>query len=217
MVADQIDVNDIDPSGSANQNPLFIPAGHNNISTYLCPSDPVGQVDPDWGPTNYLGNQGIYCGCRDSDCSGIFGHATHMRIRDISDGTSQTIAIGETVKGDMNADTLGDNYVFDRGANAEDIETCQGITPNASDRATAWLGGQPQHNMFSTARTPNDPRFDCKAPNNGCVNFAARSFHPGGANLGMADGSVRFFVDDTDLTVYQALGTRNGGEAIGSY
>lgn len=213
-VSDMIDLGDIDPSGSANQNTLFQPAGRTLIGTYLCASDPVGQVNPDWAPTNYMGNQGIDCECRESDCSGIFGHDTYFNIRDITDGTSNTIAIGETVKGDMDADSLGDNYVYDRGANANDIATCQGSTPNAADRGGAWLGGQSQHNMFSTARTPNDPLIDCKAPNNGCTNFAARSFHPGGANLGMADGSVHFLIDTIDLTVYRALGTRNGGEIV---
>ena len=214
MVAERIDLADIDPGGSANQNPLFQLAGKNSVSIYLCASDPVGQVDPNWAPTNYMGNQGIYCECRGSDCSGIFGHGTATALRDIADGTSHTIAIGESVKGDMNADTLGDNYVYDRGADADDIETCQGIAPNASDRGGAWLGGQPQHNMFSTARAPNDRLCDCKAPNNGCTNFAARSFHPGGANLGMCDGSVHFLPDTIDPTVYRATGTRNGGEVV---
>jgi prepilin-type N-terminal cleavage/methylation domain-containing protein/prepilin-type processing-associated H-X9-DG protein len=42
------------------------------------------------------------------------------------------------------------------------------------------------------------------------------SFHPGGVNMGMADGSVRFVKDSVSLQTWWALGTRNGGEVIDS-
>ena len=41
---------------------------------------------------------------------------------------------------------------------------------------------------------------------------AARSQHPGGVNVLLADGSVQFIFDGIDLTVWQALSTRNGNE-----
>ena len=71
--------------------------------------------------------------------------------------------------------------------------------------------------MFSTDRGPNDPRFDCKAPHNGCSNFAARSAHAGGALLGFCDGSVQFISDSIDVRTFRALGTRNGGEIVGEF
>ncbi|MFV1981773.1 MAG: cobaltochelatase subunit CobN, partial [Rhodothermia bacterium] len=78
-----------------------------------------------------------------------------------------TIAIGETLKGDLDVNTLQDNYFYrPSGGNAQEIDTCQSGTLSRSDRATVWLGGNPQHNMFSTDRAPNDGRFDCIAPNN---------------------------------------------------
>lgn len=40
------------------------------------------------------------------------------------------------------------------------------------------------------------------------------SFHPGGANFGFGDGSVRFLQDDTDADVYVALASRNGEEVV---
>jgi hypothetical protein len=43
---------------------------------------------------------------------------------------------------------------------------------------------------------------------------AARSYHHGGVNASKADGSVRFFSNNIALTVWQALGTRSGGETI---
>ncbi len=219
VIYNRINFSQVDLRRSASQNPAFIPAGRATIPVFLCPSDPVGRVNPLWGPTNYLGNQGINCWCREQNCTGVFGHNTWTRMAEIVDGTSNTIAVGETLKGDMDPHTLQDNYIFARrgggvGANAQDIDSCQVLPPNASDRATVWLGGHPQHNMFSTARVPNDPRFDCKAPHNGCVNFAARSAHPGGAQLLFCDGSARFITDRIDVTVYRALGTKSGREPL---
>jgi prepilin-type processing-associated H-X9-DG protein len=45
---------------------------------------------------------------------------------------------------------------------------------------------------------------------------SARSFHPGGVNTLMGDGSVRFVKDTIHLQTWRALGTRDGGEAISS-
>ncbi len=191
--------------------------GGYEVSVYLCPSDPIGRVDLQWAPTNYLGNQGIHCRCRGKKCSGVFGHNTFTRLREIKDGTSNTIAIGETLKGDMNPTSLKDNYIFARrgggvGANAENIRSCQALLPNASDRATRWLGGKPENNLLNTSRPPNDLFFDCKAPHNGCTNFAARSAHPGGAMFGMCDGSVQRFSNGIAHRTIQALGTIREGD-----
>jgi prepilin-type processing-associated H-X9-DG protein len=38
--------------------------------------------------------------------------------------------------------------------------------------------------------------------------------HPGGANFGFVDGSVRFIKDGVALNIYRALGTRAGGEVV---
>ncbi len=43
---------------------------------------------------------------------------------------------------------------------------------------------------------------------------APRSNHPGGVGGALADGSVNFFVNDVDTTVWRSLGTRQGQEPI---
>ena len=46
-----------------------------------------------------------------------------------------------------------------------------------------------------------------------CVNeFQAYSFHPGGVNVGLADGSVRFLRESVSVPALAALATRAGGE-----
>ncbi|MEZ6045255.1 MAG: DUF1559 domain-containing protein [Planctomycetaceae bacterium] len=204
---------DPNPNGSASENPAFYAAGTQEIGTFRCPSDPTLRSDPTWAPANYLGNQGPECECRGKECEGLFGHDTWMSFSDIPDGTSHTIALGETLIGDLDVDTLNDNYFYrPTGGDASDINTCQSGVLSRSDRATIWFGGHPQHNMLSTDRAPNDHRFDCIAPNNACSNFAARSAHPGGALFCYADGSVHFIGNGITTEVIQALGSRRGGE-----
>ncbi|MCA9040531.1 MAG: DUF1559 domain-containing protein [Planctomycetaceae bacterium] len=218
-----IDFNEIGPSdenpnpnGSASENPAFYEAGGIDVAVFRCPSDPTERVDVTWAPGNYLGNQGPECECRGSDCEGLFGHDTYFNMHDIPDGTTHTIAIGETLIGDLDVDTLEDNYFYrPTGGDASDIDTCQSGVLSRSDRATIWFGGHPQHNMLSTNRPPNDPRFDCIAPNNACSNFAARSAHPGGAFFTYCDGSVHFMGNGVSTEVIQALGSRRGGEIVG--
>ena len=42
------------------------------------------------------------------------------------------------------------------------------------------------------------------------------SNHPGGVNMGFADGSVRFVKDSVSPQTFWAIGTRNGGEVVSS-
>ena len=57
----------------------------------------------------------------------------------------------------------------------------------------------------ATDNAPNDP-------DGGLQDF--RSYHPGGVNIGLADGSVQFVADSVSETLFQALGTRSGGEVV---
>jgi prepilin-type processing-associated H-X9-DG protein len=46
------------------------------------------------------------------------------------------------------------------------------------------------------------------------VLHTSRSFHPGGVNVGLCDGSVRFVGETISLAVWQALATPRGGESF---
>lgn len=214
-----INFSDADLTLNANVNPKFYAVAGIDVPAFICPSDPVSRVNPTLAPTNYMGSQGNLCDCRASACSGLFGHSSYARLSWITDGLSQTIACGETLKGDLNPATIPDNYIFTNaaGSNAADVTTCQSVAPTASDRATVWFGGQPQFNIMTTIRPPNDKRFDCIAPNYGCTNLAARSAHVGGVHLAFADGSVHFISENISVVTYQALGSRAGGEVVGEF
>jgi prepilin-type processing-associated H-X9-DG protein len=54
-----------------------------------------------------------------------------------------------------------------------------------------------------------------------CSNVPAyilsRSFHTGGAHFALADGSVRFANNSINVAVWNAVGSRNGGETVGEF
>ena len=59
------------------------------------------------------------------------------------------------------------------------------------------------------------PMAPCR-PRTKNVVQSARSYHPGGVNSLLADGSVRFLKNSINLVVYQGLSTRGLGEVISS-
>ncbi|AMV32951.1 hypothetical protein VN12_12555 [Pirellula sp. SH-Sr6A] len=193
-----------------------LPASRVWIPTFICPSDPAGstrQPDADGGraPTNYVGNQGSSVNFTSGN--GVFYRNSKIRFGDLTDGSSNTYLLSECLRGDFNVATLRDNYVGVRNvSNAGDIATCQALAPNFSDRGGTWIGGQALNSTFVTTRPPNDHYVDCWGPSLGSTNFAARSFHTGGVNMGSADGSVRFLSSAIDPIVYESFGTRSGGE-----
>jgi hypothetical protein len=68
------------------------------IKTFLNPMDPVMKVKDDYGPTNYLFNAGSKADLADND--GIFYRDSKITFADVTDGTSNTLFSGETLKGD---------------------------------------------------------------------------------------------------------------------
>ena len=87
-----------------------------------------------------------------------------------------------------------------------------------------WALGERGYTLFNTIVPPNSKqypwrscRFGASCPScapEGSSFINAGSFHPGGANFALGDGSVRFIKDSIDMRIYQSLGTRNGGEVV---
>ena len=151
-----------------------------------------------------------------------------VAISAITDGTSNTAAFAEAIRGHEQGATLPP---FDRTCTAlfsSNIDNyaqpnCDPATRNSSYR----YRGQEYYRAFGPTAfythtmTPNSPYYDCGTYADGAAlnNFsrthlASRSFHPGGVNAAMADGSVRFFKSSINLITWRAVGTRSGGEII---
>ena len=107
-----------------------------------------------------------------------------------------------------------------------------------------WVAGRGRRNRSSTRqskavasasaaaaegtkrrRPPNDKQYDCRGGlphsdksdpnwNDLSLNIAPRSNHSGGVNSLFCDGHVQFIKDSINVTTWQALGSRNGGEVV---
>jgi prepilin-type N-terminal cleavage/methylation domain-containing protein/prepilin-type processing-associated H-X9-DG protein len=175
------------------------------IKIFLCPSDympnPVttyttGGVTYYFGMNSYMANGGTRSYYVDSNYSvdGVFYINSKVTLLGITDGTSNTFMAGERYHNDpvyTNIQTLG-GWAW---ANYLGVQDYIGSTRAPLNYTLA--PGTP--NTF----TYTDPRV-----------CAFGSGHPTGANFLMGDGSVRFVSngDTSNLSVYQALSTRSGGE-----
>jgi prepilin-type processing-associated H-X9-DG protein len=80
--------------------------------------------------------------------------------------------------------------------------------------------GMPGRTMGNFITAPNPPYVNCEVVSGGSVDFdrpgvyGPSSYHSGGANVGMCDGSVRFLKSTTSPMVVWSLGSRNQGEVI---
>jgi prepilin-type N-terminal cleavage/methylation domain-containing protein/prepilin-type processing-associated H-X9-DG protein len=109
------------------------------------------------------------------------------------------------------------------------VQSCQGIPGNQAPFGTlsppngcVWIGGNPGSCMLWDAyihfMPPNTIACDSTSDGNtegyGSIQdaFPPASNHPGGVNVGLADGSVKFIKNSISLQTWWGLGTKNGAE-----
>jgi prepilin-type processing-associated H-X9-DG protein len=129
------------------------------------------------------------------DGNGLFFRNSAVRIGDITDGTSRTLAVGER------HDKLGPT-------------TWVGVIPGAGHAAPAGSPFAGQVNVaanFVLGHTGES--FGGPAGPSEANNFGSRHAG-GGANFVFADGHVRFLGRGVDYTTFKALSTRAGGESV---
>ncbi len=219
--------------------PVNFPVLPQRPKVFLCPSDPVQGADTVYGYTNYHGNAGSWLFAKGA-WDGIFGTAIPfgvvprlppVRVGDITDGTSQTAAFAEVCNGPGESTKPPDKRIdcFEFGAQpSRDLATAR-YAFLARDWKTAryaggwdspwryrgypWHEGNIWRNWYNHLLPPNSA---CWRPNNEWwyVVTPASSFHPGGVNVMMCDGSVRFTSENVDANAWLATGTRSGGETL---
>ncbi len=207
------------------------------LSTMLCPSD--GASVGDWpGACSYSANEGSWlCDACDQTPStvapgqlpqGPFYNRSCVRMAGFLDGTSQTAFFSERRRGSGNADVRSDLYQMTNATSLTmTYQTCIGLDTSMAMQLTsrvgaAWAVGDMSCTTYNHVAPP-DTR-SCAGMDssmmmgmsmvNMAVQLAPSSYHPGGINLLMGDGSVRFIKDSVSLPVWRGLSTRNGGEVL---
>jgi prepilin-type N-terminal cleavage/methylation domain-containing protein/prepilin-type processing-associated H-X9-DG protein len=228
------------------------------IKTYFCPSNrtsgvidlsfltgPSGRTMPNPAACDYLLCKGANAAlCRavqiPRNQRGVFDVNTKTRIEEVTDGTSNTIAIGEGAGNNplyrirhFYQDTFpatdlfpGQPVLMDQSWSSGPMATAalhsQGFLFGACLGVTAQRGGQtlvfdePMNNPLVL------PALDF---NNSCNNSDGspgkcdsipgfRSVHTGGCNFLFCDGSVRFVSDAITADAYRAISTMAGGEVV---
>ena len=203
------------------------------VPLFLCPSDRQKAVASGFGPTNYVtctGSGGMATGGGSPfETDGIFFINSEMSTAQITDGLSHTAAMSESILGDGPAplfDALQvdprTTYAFVNAVPLTENACKQARMWNFTDlRGFSWANGEYRCTLYNHYWTPNSANVDCVSSvvvGNISVLYScygwrsARSRHPGGVNVLMADGSGSFYTDDIDRATWKALATRDGKE-----
>jgi prepilin-type N-terminal cleavage/methylation domain-containing protein len=123
------------------------------------------------------------------------------RFKDFTDGTSHTMLLSEVIQ------AASDDQYDIRGDMLNDDTPCTMFmtinTPNTGVDVSVFQPATPD---------PENPPYT----NVGAawMHKSARSRHPGGVNVIMADCSMRFVTDEIQLATWRAMGTMNGSDAV---
>ncbi len=199
-----------------------------DVSAFICPSDFLNPLKSRGAQTNYMADMGSWIVWQAASGpnaglaqpNGAFYGNSAVRFGSITDGLSNTSLFSERVMADgSNAIISPKSDVFFSPAAPTTIDQavkdCMAVDITSLSSQFPLFLGAPwtlgQH-VFQHVMPPNT---------RSCGFFTAlraimppSSRHPGGVNLLMGDGSVRFLKDTVNVDVWRALGTIQGGEVI---
>jgi prepilin-type processing-associated H-X9-DG protein len=212
---------------SQEENAINSTAQFTQLAVFLCPSDAGALAD--YG-VNYRENVGVgpeYATSAEYPDSGngFFLEQGTIGPANVPDGLSHTAMFSERLRG-SGADHV--DPTRDAFANpslvltADDLLlSCRLAARPENDfyftlNGQSWFWPGRERTLYNHAQVPNGPIPDCldagSLTNRGMA--TARSNHPGGVNLLMGDGSVRFVDETISQAVWRGLGTRNGRELV---
>ncbi|QDU11894.1 DUF1559 domain-containing protein [Gimesia aquarii] len=207
------------------------------IQTMRCPSSPLDETHP-MGffrhmQPSYVGisgasNEDGFKADRVSPCcapisppdgilsaDGVLIPNANIKSRDITDGTSNTIVIGEA-----------SNFVLDNNGDKQHVG---GAFPMSWVTGTFGNGTPPHYeptnlafpppcfNITTIRYSPNSSYDQPGVHNNHGPNNPLASAHEGGVMVLLADGSVRFISENINLTTLKQLAVRDDGQSIGEF
>ena len=229
------------PNGPIGDDPRLRLARHSIVPTWNCPSD-LGIKRNEFGTTAFGFIRGNYRGCVGSGDmygnapasvtgsswgAGVFSAKSGQSIdhgaavptigckfAEITDGSANTLCISE-----------GISNAVEPGWGGPIGEIIYGNIGGALFNATLPPNSTVQDQVYGPCpQNVGDPRYKAPcnqlggsswgSPSAAQAHAAARSFHPAGAVVSLADGSTRFVTNSVDLNVWRAAGTRDGGESV---
>jgi prepilin-type N-terminal cleavage/methylation domain-containing protein len=197
-----------------------------SMPPYRCPSDVVSGYKTADLPagrflfgTNYLG---IFSGLRDGQTksvgtyvqsgpppgqSAVFKYAEGVKVREITDGASRTMAVAEYLQGVGESDGRGAAATNRAGTQFLYVT----LTPNSPAPDVSI-----DHRTFCPADgSMNRPEMNlpCTVGDQDFTYASPRSRHPGGVLVTFCDGSARFIADSIGLAPWRNLGWMNDGNS----
>lgn len=214
------------------------------IPGLLCPSEgrQVNASSNSIGDNNYAFCAGDGTTMNTDNPRGVFGSNSSKGLRDITDGSSNTVLMAERMAAlstndlgnvAMNATATTPNdclSMFNKSTRQYNSGANQ--KPYSGDR---WPDGGAPYAGFNTAVPVNGPSCALLTTPHDSDNgfYAAGSKHTGGCQVLMGDGAVRFISENINngnpganaislngqspFGVWGALGTRSGGEVVGEF
>jgi len=234
------------PGADSTWTPINTTVYLTGVAGFLCPSDPGSatfKYGTNYGGS--IGPQYLSYGINNSRGTGLgtFANQVSFGMRSFTDGTSNTLAFGELLIGDNSTGSNNGAESYNcvpwpasggTGSGADQampsglsnlnayVIACNakrtaGTANQANDCGSYWAAGRMFNGpMVNELLTPNSPNQDCYnfAQYSGLKTF--RSRHPGGVNVAMVDGSVKFMKNSVNQVTWWGLGTKAGGEVISS-
>jgi prepilin-type N-terminal cleavage/methylation domain-containing protein/prepilin-type processing-associated H-X9-DG protein len=126
-----------------------------------------------------------------------------VKLQSLSDGTSNTMAVAEVIQG-RGDDLRG--FTWWGGA--------AGFTTDLGPNSPIINGDVLTGGICPAQDFPNLPRCTTTSTATRARQGAARSYHSGGVQAAMCDGSVRFVRQSIDIWTWRSMSTSNGGEVF---
>ncbi len=247
-------------------NPQFAAAFATPLQVMLCPSDPaptqnIGAGGATYAGLNYMISYGSGMNANYDlrwPTDGIVYENSNAKMRDITDGTSNTVIMSEAIRS-VGADftlAAGTLPMFNYQATlngssgvSASLLPVQGLAGSGGGwvngptgvisnpdiasiwtqkttwrgassaalrgRGVSWAHSGAVSTLTNGYNTPNSKIPDLVVHFTGF--FGPRSFHTGGAQVLLGDGSVRFLSENIDAMLHRGMHSRNGGEILGEF